>query len=583
MHFLAGLPRSGSTLLGTLLSQHPDIFVSATSGLIDVMGAVAASYSAGPEYKSGKQRKGYDLLRVVAEEHYRDHPEKVVIDKSRGWPDPKIMEAMTEVQGAVPKIIATVRPVRECLASFIKISGWTGDPQEFCNTSSLAGHLFQAYATLKAGWDAAPDNFLFIEYADLIANPQGACDRVTDFLGLPRFEVALTGLSNPVPEKDEELWGIPNLHHVRPTVSKQEYDQAALLGPKLWKFYEGQNFWRSDEPAPEKTVLDFQLEAALHGDFDLGWSLCQQTDPDDDRAAFNKGWYLLRQGQFQEGFALLDRGRDINVFGNPSPSNRPMWDGRPLHGETVLLNLEGGLGDQICNVRFARNIASKGARVVVAGASELAPILCRVPGVSAYVQSAAAGGVYHDYWVPAMSAVRPLGLTWDTLSGRPYVASAPVNSVGGRLRVGIRWAGNPAFEHEQHRRFDPQELLNLQGVQLVSLQRDDSDTKLPEGVETPRLETWEDTVAAINDVDLVISSCTSVAHMAAAMGKPTWIIVPMLPYYLWSLPGDTTPWYNSVRLFRQTKFHDWSETFSNLRTALVELTQKEDHHVAMGV
>ena len=580
MFFLSGLPRSGSTLLGALLSQRPDTYVSATSGLIDTMGAAAAAWESSPMVQKGDQLLAdlYPVLGAMAKAKYADRAETVIIDKSRGWPDPKIMGTMAKALGEQPKIIATVRPVAECLSSFIKISKYEGSVKDFVKYSQLAAHLFSSYYTLKAGYESSPANIHFVLYSDLVADPQRECDKVADFLGIERFQHSLTGLSNPVPERDAEVWGIPDLHTVRPAVARTSPDARATLGDRLFEFYQGGEFWPggSPEPVAGPQLLDLQLEAALHGRLDEAEAFCALADPSDDRAAFNAGWYALRRGRLQEGMALIDRGRECGLVGSPPPSSQPIWDGRRLRGETVLLNLEGGLGDQICWTRIARDIVARGGHCVAAGDPGLAPLLSRAEGVSAFVESRVAGGVYHQFWVPGMSGVRALGLEFAGVDGTPFLPCPSTRRPsGGRLRVGLRWAGNPAFEHEQHRRFDPTPLFDLPDVDLVSLQRDD-DTRatVPPHVRQPSLATWEGTASVIAGLDLVISSCTSVAHLAAAMGKPVWLIVPVLPYYLWALPGDTTPWYNSVRLFRQESFGDWTAPLNAIREALTIEVEK---------
>lgn len=578
MFFLSGLPRSGSTLLGALLSQRPDTYVSATSGLIDTMGAAAAAWETSPMVQKGDQLLAdlYPVLCAMAKAKYAGRTEPVIIDKSRGWPDPKIMDTMAKALGEKPKIIATVRPVAECLASFIKISKYKGPVKDFVKYSPLAAHLFSSYNTLKAGYEASPANILFVLYSDLVNDPQRECDRVSDFLGVKRFEHSLSGLSNPVPERDADVWGIPDLHTVRATVARTSPDARAVLGDRLFAFYQGGEFWPggASDPAPGPQILDLQLEAALHGRLDEAEAFCALTDPDDDRAAFNAGWYALRRGKLQEGMALIDRGRECGLVGAPPPSSQPVWDGRTLRGETVLLHLEGGLGDQICWTRLAREIAARGGNCVLAGDPGLAPVLSQAEGVSAFVESRVAGGVYHQYWVPGMSGVRALGIEFAGVDGTPFLP-CPAKKPGGRLKVGLRWAGNPAFEHEQHRRFDPTPLFDLPGVDLVSLQRDDDTcVTVPPHVQQPSLSTWEATASVVAGLDLVISSCTSVAHLAAAMGKAVWLIVPVLPYYLWALPGETTPWYNSVRLFRQERFGDWTVPLDGIWEALTIEVEK---------
>ena len=387
LYFLSSIPRSGSTLLSALLNQRTDTYVSTTSSLCDTMGSAITTWDQNPAtHAAGRvEEDGIRMLRSIADAHYAEHTEPIIIDKGRGWPMPPIMSTMTKVQGEI-KIIATVRPIRECLASFVNIAK-PDDVKDFCKNSELAAHLFSSYHSLKAGYEASPKNFLIIEYKNLVKDPQEQLDRIADFLDIDRQECDSEHVS-PVQENDK-IWNIKDLHKVRSKVRKRSYGGKNLLGKELWDFYVGGDFW-SDKPEPKKklVLLDLQLEAGLRGDFDRGWEIAQQLPEDNDRAAFNRGWYVLRQGKLQEGHRLLDRGRIEEVFGNKFGSNQPLWNGESVG--TVLLNLEGGLGDQIHGVRFAKDIANRGNKVVASCSSELAPIIDKVEGVSATVQHEAA-------------------------------------------------------------------------------------------------------------------------------------------------------------------------------------------------
>jgi len=312
-------------------------------------------------------------------------------------------------------------------------------------------------------------------------------------------------------------------------------------------------------------LLDLQLEAGLRGDFEKGWEIAQLLPQDDPRAMFNRGWYLLRQGKLQEGHRLLDTGRFLNVFGNRHiGSDKPIWDGKTPG--IVLLNLEGGLGDQIHGVRFARNIRDRGCLVVVSCSRELIPILRDVEGVSAIVSHEDALKAVHTFWLPSMSAVVALELEYGDLDGKSYLPRIAENEG----KTGLRWSGNPQFEHEQHRLFPSNLLFNaVRRMDCISLQRDEGSELRPAWVKAVPLDSWEDTQRAVSVCGLVVTSCTSVAHLAAAMGVETWIVTPILPYYLWALPGDRTPYYDSVRLFRQDRYGNWSAPFNAVANRLV--------------
>ena len=331
-------------------------------------------------------------------------------------------------------------------------------------------------------------------------------------------------------------------------------------------------------------LLDEQLAEGLKGNFERGWEIAQQLEkerPNCNRSAFNRGWYLMQLGDLLGGFELMNRGRWEEIWGNAHiGTNKPIYDGRELHGEHILLTMEGGFGDELIYIRFVKELSDRGAKVTVGCSDGLKSIFARMKNVSAVVSYKASLAMYHDYWVPSMSAPYILGVTYETLSGKPYLSASKefvdkfklIIRNEDKLKVGIRWRGLPTFEHEQFRMF-PENLMfdavNIDNVQVYGLQKDWNE-EVPEHITSldKYLTTWEDIAGAIANLDLVISSCTSVAHLAAAMGKPTWIVVPILPYYTWALPGNTSPWYDSVRLFRQTEFGIWDDVFVGINKEL---------------
>jgi hypothetical protein len=321
-------------------------------------------------------------------------------------------------------------------------------------------------------------------------------------------------------------------------------------------------------------LLNEQVEAGIRGDFARGWEISEELRglvPNCNRAGFNRAWYEMMRGDLLAGLKLLDCGRWEKAFGDPPlPTNKPIYRDEDLSGKFLLFCSEGGLGDEIINVRFVTDFARKGARVTVTCDPSLATVFSRIEGVASVIGHRRAPDIYHDFWVPAMSAARILEKTYDSLDGRPYLSADPTyvakwkptieSMFGSRARIGLRFYGNPKFEHEQHRRFPIDGLTKAIGDRpWINLQKEES---------ALNLETWEDTLAILSQLDLVITSCTSVAHASAALGKETWVITPILPYYIWALPGETSPWYNSVRLFRQEKFGDWTSVFEKIKTEL---------------
>lgn len=325
--------------------------------------------------------------------------------------------------------------------------------------------------------------------------------------------------------------------------------------------------------------LDMALEASISGNPQLSENILRGQSQDDLRVLFNLGWHEMRKGNMKKAFEHFNYGRFINVFGLP-PLPGKIWKDEPLEGKTLLFRCEGGYGDQIANFRFAKNFKDMGANVLVTCSSELKELFSRHGYIT--LDSEVATGAHYDYWVPAMSAAYILDMEYEDLDGSPFITAKEPRSLfskKGNLKVGIRWSGSPEFEDEQHRRFPSELMIDLHDIPnttFYSLQRDENCVDgLPFGDLREQMKSWEDTANIIAGCDLIISSCTSVAHLSAAMGIPTWIVTPIMPYYTWVVPGETSRWYNSVRLFRQSKYGEWEDVFKNIRQELIKLSENK--------
>ena len=353
--------------------------------------------------------------------------------------------------------------------------------------------------------------------------------------------------------------------------------------------------------------IDEMLKLSLEGENDLAWEISERLEKEGPlkildpygnntndiwlRHCFNRGWHLVQQGKFQEGFRLLESGRFLNTYGGGLlKTEKPIFnpDTHKTEGKSIILSLEGGYGDEIIHARFAPYLKERFGfdHVYIACTPEISPLFERIPGVTKTINRLEAHTVKHDYWVPGFSAGWICGFEYDTLPNTPYItpnlASVELwNSLiqSEKLKVGIRWAGNPEFEHQQFRLFNANFLIKMAeafpNVQFYSFQRDNNLEKLPNNVVDLQhlIISWEDTAAALTHMDLVISSCTSIAHLSAAMGKKTWVVTPILPYHTWArgAPGkpgqrgsNTSPWYQSIKVYRQIYKGIWQPTFEEI-------------------
>jgi hypothetical protein len=334
-------------------------------------------------------------------------------------------------------------------------------------------------------------------------------------------------------------------------------------------------------------LIDQHLDFMLKGQFKEAWKISQKLEklcPDDLRHRFNRAWHILRKGDFQIGHQMLDSGRFLNVYGDSRlPTNKPIWNRQNLKNKKVILNLEGGIGDQFIYIRFINEIAKRKGICIVCCDPSINCIVSRLEGVFKCIQRNEVPITQHDYWIPSFSASWLFDHTFETLPNKPYIISKKesnkvwekiINSE--KIKIGIRWSGNPKFEHEQFRKFPSNFLIDLKKydkLQLYSLQRDNDTQNLHNKIIDLQhlLISWEDTCSAIENLDLVITSCTSIAHLSSAMGKPTWVIVPILPYYIWAYGKNHSPWYQkTTKIYRQQTFSKWDETFKKLEKDLVK-------------
>lgn len=257
------------------------------------------------------------------------------------------------------------------------------------------------------------------------------------------------------------------------------------------------------------------------------------------------------------------------------------WEGEDIAGRTILLHAEQGLGDTLQFIRYAPLVAARAGRVILAVQPALARLLRDVPGVDHVV---AVGGMLpaFDVVCPLLSLPRLLGTTLDTIPpALPYADEyAPWDDAAGPvLRVGLVWAGSKGFADDRQRSLPPTELTGLAGlpgVQFYSLQRHEAGgTALPPELGVIDLmdgvQDFADTAARVAGLDLVIAVDTAVAHLAATMGKPVWLLSRFRGCWRWLLGRADSPWYPSLRIVRQEQPNDWAGVIAQIRQDLAAL------------
>jgi hypothetical protein len=302
-----------------------------------------------------------------------------------------------------------------------------------------------------------------------------------------------------------------------------------------------------------------------------------------DSILFNLGVHYIQDGDFKKGMEHLYIGRKLNVFGSYSKVwDIPEWNGKPKPNLHILMVGEGGIGDEIINVRFVKHLRDLGMKVSIMTTHKVHTIYNHLPfekiiDISDYKKED------YDCWTPMMALPKTLGIDANDLWYGPYLQAKPdyieKHKLSGEFKVGLRWAGNPRYDHELHRSVNLTEVINSlpegNNWSLYSIQRDVGLAQLENHNEVVDLQfelsTFEDLLGVIHNLDLVITSCTSVAHAAAALGKQVVILIPIMEYYVWAEGKPNSSWYGeNVRLIRQVTPEIWNEVYDELKAVLKE-------------
>jgi tetratricopeptide (TPR) repeat protein len=323
-----------------------------------------------------------------------------------------------------------------------------------------------------------------------------------------------------------------------------------------------------------------------HAEAIAGFEAMLARDPADPDAAHNAALSRLTLGDYAGGFKQYEaRFARSGMRGHRRDLGKPPWGGEiPLQHRTILLHAEQGLGDTIQFARYAPLLARLGARVVLEVAQELVSLLGRLDGVA---QAAARGAALpaFDLHCPMGSLPLALGTQVASIPAAPYLAASEERIAAWRARlpaltprVAFAWAGGAGHPDDRNRSLELAQLgplLDLEGVSFISLQREVStvDAAGLAGMAQvtalgAELRDFDDTAAVLVLCDLVITVDTSLAHLAGALGRPVWILLPFRPDWRWMLDRPDSPWYPSARLYRQSAAGNWASVVAQVRADL---------------
>jgi tetratricopeptide (TPR) repeat protein len=432
-------------------------------------------------------------------------------------------------------------------------------------------------------------------------------------LGLQRPAEALASFERALAIQPDHVRALNNLGNTlqalhRPGEALASYDRALAIRPDYAEAHYNRGIVLRDLRRPAEALASFDSALAIDPshvdalnnrgivlrDLDRPHEALSSYDralvlaPGYAEAHSNRSGVALLLGDFERGWEEFEwRWRVPEIAPWRREFAQPLWRGdTSLEGRTILLHAEQGFGDAIQFVRYVPLVAARGATVVLEVPPPLSDLFSRIAGAALVVARGAALPAF-DCHCPLLSLPLAFKTRLETIPTTvPYLSPAPDRVLkwqprlprSGPRRVGIAWAGNANFKGDLTRsiglaRLSP--LLSVAGVQLVSLQKElrDGDRDIlrsrPQVIQLgDAIDDFADTAAIMSQLDLVISSDTSVAHLAGALGKPVWVLLQYVADWRWLRGRSDNPWYPTARLFRQPKIDDWASVVGQVEREL---------------
>lgn len=326
----------------------------------------------------------------------------------------------------------------------------------------------------------------------------------------------------------------------------------------------------------DKAMVYFLLNEKDKGEGILRNILTQPRSKDiDNRVRFNLGTYDLQKGNFKEGLrhVLLD-GKLLNIW-ETYKLDITRWDGKTYPGKTILVAYEAGIGDEIINIRWQKHIQDRGMNCVYYTQRK---DLAQVFKDNGYNIITDLKDIQSDWlWTYSMETPVWLDVDYKDLWQGPYLkAKGTADKLPGKFKIGLKYSGNLKYDQDLHRTVPKNLLLDCmpEDATLYSFQVfDDIDFNDDRVIPLrDKIKSWDDTLNYIDQMDLIISSCTSLPHAASAIGKETIVMVPILNYYTWAYKHSKhSAWYGkSTTILRQQEYDNWNAPLEELKALLNE-------------
>jgi len=443
------------------------------------------------------------------------------------------------------------------------------------------------------------------------------CDRGNALLELKKIEEAISSYEQAIairPNFADALnnCGVALRDAKRFSDAVARYDQAIALRPEYAEAYSNRGVALKDLLQLNEAVASYDRAIAIKPNYAEAYSNKGNTlmemakfeaalasydqaisiKPDYAEAYWNKSLILLLQGDYKAGWEHYEwRWANETISLKPRAFDQALWRGQEdLHGKVILLHAEQGLGDSIQFCRYASLLRGYGAKVLIEVHQPLVALLRGLDGVSDVIEAGFPLPTF-DYHCPMLSL--PIAFKTDLSnipSTIPYLSSSAEKreyfskKLGDKkaLRVGLVWSGSTVHTNDSNRSLKLADLIDMlpPNCEYISLQKEvravDGDVLEKSSIKSfsADLTNFTDTAALCDLMDVVISVDTSVAHLAGALGKPTWVLLPHIPDWRWLLNREDSPWYPTMRLYRQGESKSWMPVLEKLAKNIKHVDQQ---------
>ena len=478
-------------------------------------------------------------------------------------------------------VLCELKRCEEALVSCDRALELRPDFAEAHSNRGNALHALGRYEDAVASYDRALE--LRPDFADARANRGGALHV------LRRLDEALADYDRALalsPERAEVHYNRGNVLRAlkRFDDALDSYDRALTLRPDYADALANRGVTLQDLQRFDEALAHYQRAWAVRPDF---------AD-----AHYNEALCRLLTGDLLHGFEKHEwRWETDQHRGFKRDFAQPLWTGTDdVAGKTLLLHAEQGFGDTIQFCRYAPQVAARGARVILEVQEPLRGLMAALPGIA---QVVGRGETLPDFdaHCPMLSLPRAFATGLATIPGATPYLHAPAGGIANwnerlgvkdRPRIGLAWSGRPSHKNDHNRSIALAAFLEiLAGVNaaVVSVQRDvrGADAEVLRGRPDiihfgEELRDFADTAALIGDLDLVVTVDTSVAHLAGALAKPVWVLLPLVPDWRWLIDREDSPWYPTARLFRQDESRRWDGVIARVNAALRDFVHSYRTH-----